>query len=100
MPGFDHRPAPQAERDDEQSARRRARYGLVLFAVYLALYAGFMYLNAFRPGLMDTTVAGVNVAVLYGFGLIAAAFGLALVYAWLCRAASPPPGPESGEGAP
>jgi uncharacterized membrane protein (DUF485 family) len=29
--------------------------------------------------------AGVNLAVLYGLGLIAAAFVLALVYAWLCR---------------
>jgi uncharacterized membrane protein (DUF485 family) len=29
--------------------------------------------------------AGVNVAVAYGMGLIAAALVLALVYSWLCR---------------
>jgi uncharacterized membrane protein (DUF485 family) len=30
-------------------------------------------------------VAGVNLAIVYGMGLIAAALVLALVYAWLCR---------------
>ena len=38
--------------------------------------------------------AGVNVAVLSGLGLIAAALVLALVYAWVCRA--PAGGREGG----
>jgi uncharacterized membrane protein (DUF485 family) len=71
--------------------RQRTRQGLSLFAIYLLLYGGFMALNAFRPALMETTVGGVNLAVLYGFGLIIAAFVLALVYAWLCRPASAAP---------
>ena len=37
------------------------------------------------PCLPHAPAAGVNVAVLWGFGLIAAAFVLALVYGWLCR---------------
>jgi uncharacterized membrane protein (DUF485 family) len=44
-------------------------------------------LTAFAPGVMQMVVpaVGINVAVLYGLGLIAAAFVLALGYAWLCR---------------
>jgi hypothetical protein len=30
-------------------------------------------------------LAGINLAVVYGMGLIVAAFLLALVYGWLCR---------------
>jgi uncharacterized membrane protein (DUF485 family) len=65
--------------------RRNARIGLVLFAVYLTLYTAFVLLNAFRPDVMEETAAGVNLAVLSGFGLIAGAFVIALAYGWLCR---------------
>ena len=67
-------------------SRRNARIGLRLFAVYLVLYAAFVLLNAFRPDLMERTAAGVSLAVLAGFGLIAGAFIIALAYGWLCRA--------------
>jgi uncharacterized membrane protein (DUF485 family) len=89
MPGLDYQPAPPQEQEDELLIRQRARHGLTLFMVYLVLYGGFMALNAFRPEWMEVTVAGVNLAVLYGFGLIVTAFILALVYAWLCRSALP-----------
>jgi uncharacterized membrane protein (DUF485 family) len=36
-----------------------------------------------------TPLWGVNLAILYGFGLIVAALALALIYAWLCRANAP-----------
>lgn len=58
-----------------------SRLGLVLFFLYLALYGGFVLLNAFAPETMEATpIAGVNVAILYGFGLIISAFVLALIY--------------------
>jgi uncharacterized membrane protein (DUF485 family) len=85
MGGFDHGRA-EAMPKDEQATARNARYGIVLFALYLTLYAVFVLLNTFRPQVMDLTpLAGINLAVLYGFGLIIAAFVLALIYAWLCR---------------
>lgn len=65
---------------------RNARFGLVLFFVYLMLYGGFVLLAAFSPATMQRTpLAGVNLAVWYGFGLIVAAIVLALLYGWLCR---------------
>jgi uncharacterized membrane protein (DUF485 family) len=61
------------------------RLGLALFAVYLLLYAGFVLLAAIAPEWMETTpLAGVNLAVWYGFGLIVAAIVLALIYGWAC----------------
>ncbi len=64
---------------------RNSRIGLVLFFLYLLLYGGFVLLNTFWPTTMDATpLAGVNVAIWYGFGLILAAFLLALVYGFLC----------------
>lgn len=70
---------------------RNARIGLVLFFVYLAFYAAFVLLAAFSPATMERLPwAGVNLAIWYGFALIAAAFALALVYGWLCRNNEPP----------
>ena len=70
-------------------AQRNARLGLILFGVYLALYGGFVLLNAFSPQTMESTpVAGVNLAILYGFGLIIGAIVLALLYGFLCHAES------------
>ncbi|MCA9077637.1 MAG: DUF485 domain-containing protein [Planctomycetaceae bacterium] len=66
-------------------ATRNARIGLVLFAVYLLLYGGFVLLNTFAPQTMESTpVAGINLAILYGFGLIIAALVMALLYGVLC----------------
>jgi uncharacterized membrane protein (DUF485 family) len=66
--------------------RRGARYGHVLFAIYLVLYGGFVGITAFAPAIMERTpLLGINLSVLYGLGLIAAAFVLAVLYDWLCR---------------
>lgn len=64
---------------------RNARIGLRLFVVYLLFYVGFVFLNAFSPDVMSATpVAEVNLAILYGFGLIVSAFFLAILYGFLC----------------
>ena len=65
---------------------RNARIGLILFVVYLAFYASFVLLAAFSPETMARLPwAGVNLAIWYGFALIAAALLLALIYGYLCR---------------
>ena len=52
----------------------RSKLGLILFTLYLLLYGGFVLLNTFFPTSMEATpVAGVNIAILYGVGLIIAA---------------------------
>jgi uncharacterized membrane protein (DUF485 family) len=74
-------------------ANRNARLGLGLFVVYLLLYGGFVAVAAFAPEWMELTpLAGVNVAIWYGFGLIVAALVLALIYGWACG-----PGPMGAQ---
>jgi uncharacterized membrane protein (DUF485 family) len=84
------RPAddPPLPHDDDhpELAAANARAGLVLFAVYLLLYGGFVGLSAFAPGLMAWAPGGgLNLAILYGMGLIFAAVLLAFVYMGACR---------------
>jgi uncharacterized membrane protein (DUF485 family) len=65
---------------------RNARIGFVLFLVYLLFYGGFVFLNAFAADVMEMTpIAGVNLAILYGFALIVMALVLALLYGFLCK---------------
>lgn len=65
---------------------QNARLGLKLFSVYLLLYGGFVFINAFSASTMEAQpIAGINLAILYGFGLIIAAFVLALLYGVLCK---------------
>ena len=69
---------------------RHSRRGITLFFVYLAFYAGFVMLAAFSPETLERTpLAGVNLAIWYGFALIVAALVLALIYGWFSRGAAP-----------
>jgi uncharacterized membrane protein (DUF485 family) len=74
--------------DDTQATTQQSRYGLTLFLVYVIFYGLFVYLSAFRPDVMaNRPFGGVNLAVLYGLGLIIAAIVLALLYMVICRRA-------------
>ncbi|HEX5103481.1 MAG TPA: DUF485 domain-containing protein [Pirellulaceae bacterium] len=77
---------PAAAHDDHpEVSAANARAGLWLFFVYLALYAGFMGLTVLAPQAMGTPVlAGVNLAIAYGVGLIFAALVVAAIYMWIC----------------
>ena len=66
------------------AAAVRARWGLILFTIYLSFYGAFVGINAFAPDMMSTEMVGMNLAVVYGFALIAAALALAVVYAVIC----------------
>ncbi len=85
MPQFTHTTGV-SEGDPARPTPRSTRYGLRLFVIYLVLYGGFVLLQAFAPSLMERdVVAGINLAIAYGMGLIVAALALALLYVWLCR---------------
>ena len=80
-------PHPNDHPDNHpETVSRNARNGLILFLVYVLLYGGFVLLNTFNPERMQQPfLAGVNLAIVYGMGLIAAALILALVYMVLCK---------------
>ena len=83
MVGLDHGSASPGRHDSPEIAAHNARIGLVLFFVYVTLYAGFVACAV--AGVLDTRFGGTNLAVWYGFGLIGTAFVLALLYGVLCR---------------
>ena len=59
---------------------------MVLFVIYLVLYVGFVLINAFAADVMDLKVfAGLNLAIVYGFGLIVSALILACIYGVLAK---------------
>lgn len=58
-----------------------------MFILYAIIYTGFVLINAFNPGLMGSDIGGLNLAIVYGFGLIIFALMLAFVYNAICTAA-------------
>jgi len=87
-----HGPGMPVEKSDLVVERYNARLGMVLFIIYLAFYGAFVVINAAWPEWMDAIAwAGLNVAVVYGLGLIVGAFVLAVVYALLCKSPAKEP---------
>jgi len=68
-------------RPDTSPSAPISRLGLALFWVYVLLYGGFMAVVLVRPAtLAIRPFGGVNLAIIWGMGLILAAFVLALVF--------------------
>jgi uncharacterized membrane protein (DUF485 family) len=79
-------PDPSSHDDHPELAARQSRLALALFFVYLLAYGGFMGLSAFGYELMAKKVwSGVNLAIVYGLGLIGGALALAVVYMLLSQ---------------
>jgi len=93
-----HGPASQWQEDS--SSKYKMKLGVVMFLIYAAVYAGFVILNVFRPVLMEVPVlAGMNLAAVYGFGLIIFALVLALIYNSFCaKKEKEPPQASAGKG--
>jgi uncharacterized membrane protein (DUF485 family) len=72
--------------DVEHSERHNRGIGILLFALYLVVYVGFVGLFAwdYKAG-AKVVFGGLNVAIVYGMGLIVGAFVLAVVYMFWAR---------------
>jgi uncharacterized membrane protein (DUF485 family) len=96
-----HGPAQNSAPDP--ASRFKSRLGVRMFLAYCLVYAGFVFTNVFTEGkAMQTIVfAGLNLAVVYGMGLIILALILALIYNFRCTAkekelaGQPTPGEDS-----
>jgi uncharacterized membrane protein (DUF485 family) len=54
--------------------------GKWLCVLYSLVYAGFIFINVASPKFMGIDVGSLNVAIMYGFGLILFAMILAFIY--------------------
>lgn len=81
-----HEPAPKVK--DDAASAYKTRVGLILFALYGLVYVGFVAINTINPTAMGQVIfAGLNLAVIYGFGLIILAIVMGLIYNVLCSRA-------------
>jgi uncharacterized membrane protein (DUF485 family) len=86
MASMDFKAPVAREQEDAAVVAHNTRMGVVLFAVYVLFYGGFVALSAFHHDTMaQPFIAGVNLAVIYGFALIVAALVLAVIYMNVCR---------------
>ncbi len=91
-----HKPAPEIQKD--ASTAFKTRLGLSLFAVYGLVYASFVAINVINPKAMGQIVFdGLNLAVVYGFGLIILAIVMGLIYNAICTRAENRMNPADGE---
>lgn len=78
-----HGPAVKMGKDNASPAK--TRLGVILFLVYSAVYAGFVAINTIVPSAMAKPMfLGLNLAVVYGFGLIILAIVMGVVYNHVC----------------
>ncbi|MCK5807502.1 DUF485 domain-containing protein [bacterium] len=78
-----HGPAVKLEKDYASPAK--TKLGVKLFFVYLTIYVGFVVINTINPQIMEMRMfLGLNLAVVYGFGLIILAIVMGLVYNHIC----------------
>jgi uncharacterized membrane protein (DUF485 family) len=75
---MDHGPSTSWGKD--RASGYKTRLGLRMFAVYAVVYAAFVVVNAVRPEWMAARIGQLNLATVYGFGLIIFALILALIY--------------------
>ena len=71
--------------EKESLTQQKSRLGVRLFFIYLICYTGFVILGVFKYELLAKTVfGGLNLAIVYGIGLIAFAVVLGLIYNYYC----------------
>lgn len=78
-----HKPAVELGVDN--AAKKKARLGVWFFFIYLLFYAGFVAIGVLNYELLATqVVAGLNLAIFYGMGLIIFAVLLGILYNYYC----------------
>ena len=78
-----HEPAARIETD--KAASKKAKLGVKMFLFYTLVYAGFVLIGLTRPEWMGLeAIGGLNLAILYGFGLIVLAIVMGFIYNYFC----------------
>lgn len=79
-----HEPSTHSQNSDPSSGKK-ARLGIIFFFIYLFFYGGFVAIGVVNYELLAIdTLAGLNLATLYGLGLIVFAVLLGMLYNFFC----------------
>ena len=80
-----HEPSTQWKKDNSASIKELV--GKWLFFLYALVYAGFIVINIISPHFMGIDIGSMNMAIVYGYGLILFAIFLAFAYNHICTRA-------------
>ncbi len=72
---------------DDSSTKYKTKLGVIMFLIYALIYSIFIFINVSFPAWMRISVGSLNVAIVYGFGLIVVAVVQAFIYNHLCTLA-------------
>lgn len=77
---------PATDSGPDPASGYKTRLGVVMFIIYTLVYVGFVLTNVLTEGKAMQTIVfmGLNLAVVYGIGLIVFALVLALIYNAMC----------------
>lgn len=76
---------PAAPMGVEYASKQKTKLGIILFFVYAIIYVGFVIIGLVYTNLMSIQViAGLNLAVVYGMGLIILAAVMGYIYSLVC----------------
>lgn len=77
--------SPNSIPESDLISKKKSKLGVLLFIAYSLFYAGFVIIGVVNYEWMGKILfAGLNVAVIYGFGLIIFAIILGLIYNSIC----------------
>jgi len=68
----------------EKTESFKTKFGLVMVVFYTVVYFAFIILTVTNQQLMAKDVGSLNLAIVYGFGLIIIAIVQALIYNYVC----------------
>jgi uncharacterized membrane protein (DUF485 family) len=76
---------PASEWGVDNASDYKSKLGVYMFIIYVIVYGGFIAINVISPPTMALIVfGGLNLAIVYGFGLIVLAIIMGLIYNHLC----------------
>lgn len=77
---------PATESGPDPASGYKTRLGVIMFIIYCIFYVGFVLTNVLTEGeaMQIIVFMGLNIAVVYGMGLIILALVMALIYNHLC----------------
>lgn len=76
---------PATDWGEDKASGYKSRLGVYLFISYAIVYAVFVIMNVVSPRSMSIILfRGLNLAVVYGMGLILLAIIMGLIYNYLC----------------
>jgi uncharacterized membrane protein (DUF485 family) len=79
-----HEPAPK-EPGVDYASKKKSRLGIILFLVYAIVYGIFVIICLNYTHILGKRLfGGLNMAVVYGMGLIVLAAVMGFVYSWIC----------------